>query len=365
MTNWACHFLIAADNNLREIGPRQVAQLGRANPNQVRVVVQLDIPEARARRFVHRDGKFVLLEPRLGTLKNLRAGHPSFLKNFLFASKRLRPAQHRAVILSSHGTGFMDLSVFPGHRGRGAWALGVDDTSRDFLDNNELAEGLAHVFQPRYRQRKPVILGCDACLMASVEAAHQLREYATYFVASQDMEPATGWPYDRILATFNNSVDPLQAAKNIVRVYGDATSKDDLATLSAVNLRFMSRLASALNRLGAVLTPLVETDIKFLAHAREKARAFANFDSIDLYGFVAALRARRAIRDAANAVLSTLEKAVVATSRNPRRSHAHGLSIYLPNGPVFDAYHDIPLSKAARRWHDFVVRYGARRAQPM
>ena len=381
MTQWACHLLIAADNDLASLVKGQVAQLGTADPNKVTVVAQLDTPTTRAERYVlNPDGKFALLGARSATSDNLDIGDPQVIINFLIAARHLRSAKYLAVIASSHGTGVTDLAKFGRKRSRAmhgeplkrpAWALGLDDTSRSFLDNNELAHALEYSYE-RFGHRRPDILGCDACLMASVEAAHQLRRCATYLVASQDNEPADGWPYKNILATFGGDVEPLQATMNIVREYGNETEKDDDATLSAVALDLMDQLASALDRLGEALLPLVKNNIRTLARAREDSRVVANFDSIDLYGYVEAVEtrvaesmpdgsARRAIRAAADSVAATLKHTVVATSRDPRQSRAHGLSVYLPNSPVFDAYDDIPLSEAAPHWHDFVVSYAAHR----
>ena len=206
--------------------------------------------------------------------------------------------------------------------------------------------------------------------MATVELAHQLRQCATFFVASQDNEPVEGWPYDEILKTFNNQVDVPDAAINIVDAYGRAT--DDEATLSAVDLRVMGDLATALDHLGDALLPFVSEELPVLARAREEARTFSNFDSIDLYGYLQGLKRhfrqsvnasvrRRKVMTAADAVLTTLDKAVIRTSKDPKLTGAHGLSVYLPNSLVMSAYHDLPLSTAAPGWHRFVVVYGALR----
>jgi hypothetical protein len=359
----------------------QVQKLSTADPDKVAVVAQLDTPKTRAKRYVlDRYRRFKLLPPKIGVDHNLDTGDPQVIINFLIAARRLRSADNLAVIASSHGTGFTDLAKFGRKRSRAmhgeplkrpAWALGLDDTSRSFLDNNELTYALEYSYE-HFGHRRPDILGCDACLMASVEAAHQLRRCAKYLVASQDNEPADGWPYEEILATFGADVEPPQAAVNIVREYARKTKDDDDATLSAVALDLMDQLASALDHLGTALLPLVKSNIRILARAREDSRVVANFDSIDLFGYARAVgtrvaeampddAARRAIRAAADSVTTTLKHAVIATSKDPEKSGAYGLSVYLPNSPVFDAYDDIPLSEAAPHWYDFVVSYGASR----
>src|SRR5213075_1034093 len=205
----------------------------------------------------------------------------------------------------------------------------------DILDNNELEFALER-FRKRtvHDFRKPDIIGCDACLTATVELTHQLREHADIFVGSQDNEPVDGWPYDAILKTLHDGVQPVHAAINIVDAYAAATAGQDDLTLSAIALDRMAPLATALNDLGTLLLPLVKTDLTALAVAREKTRVCANFDLIDLYGYVDAIRSsvsdNGVLQKAAQAVLDEIHRAVIATSDDPEDSGAHGLSVYLP-----------------------------------
>ena len=39
------------------------------------------------------------------------------------------------------------------------------------------------------------LIGFDACLMASVEMASVASPYAKYMVASEEVEPGSGWDY--------------------------------------------------------------------------------------------------------------------------------------------------------------------------
>jgi Clostripain family len=376
MTRWTSHYYVSADNSLRSTVPAALEQFRTTDPKKIQVVVQVDLPEQPAQRYVlNGDGEFVLLESKSRRNGSANTGDPKVFKNFLIAARHLRRRDRTMVVLNGHGTGIMELRPLtnghqrPSNGPRGAFALGLDRSSNDYLDNHETETVLKEAFQ---QHKKPDILGYDACLMAMVEIAHQLRKCASFFIASQDNETAAGWPYQAILRTFDDEVEPKRAAINIVRTYGAATKEDKDATLSAVALDQMDLLADALDQFGATLRPFVVQHIFDLARCRQKARVFANFDSIDLHEFVDAVKARffevlpdgikrRAILEAADAVLAALSLAVVATSRNPVESGANGLAVYLPNTPVIDAYHDLPLSKEAPRWYDFVTTYAQNR----
>lgn len=66
------------------------------------------------------------------------------------------------------------------------WIAAADDSSKDFLDNSELQWAFQ---QAALATGETVdIIGMDACLMAMVEVAYQLRNNATFLVASQEVE---------------------------------------------------------------------------------------------------------------------------------------------------------------------------------
>jgi hypothetical protein len=366
--------LVTADNNLFRLVDSELAELRTADPRRVKLVVQTDTPQQRAERHVTNDDGtlFLLRKRRFATDRNLNSGSVSVLRNFLVASRRLRTGDATALILNGHGTGIMRFP-FPPLNGNGdgngwkpaAYAFATDDSARDFLDNNEFESAMRATIREEY-----AIIGCDACLMAMVEVAHQLKEFGRYFVASQDNEAADGWPYRTILTKFGDDQDPEAVATAMVDAYRETTVTNPLATLSAVDLHQMDDLADDLNELGAALSPLVATQLRPIALARRSARAFANFDSIDLCGFVQGIKTeignstadaldRRKVIDAADQVLSTMDIAVKRLSKHPAASRANGLSIYLPNAPVIPAYDDLPLSKQAPSWHKFVSDYGA------
>lgn len=387
--DWNVLTAIAADNDLVGTAATGLDQLERVDSSKVSVVVQVDRAKG-TKRIVLEPGGLVPVE---GDLGNVNFGDPAELTRFLVAGKELRPAKQRAVFLSGHGTGIHDF-VFRGKpdrfteedlsklreltnrlttesHGRSdsrhlaeVFALGPDETAQDELNNQELEKGLLAALG---KEGPFAILGIHACLMGMVEVALQLRTCARYLIASQDSEGVGDWAYDQILGAFDQRVNPLTAAKRIVEIHGNATSKNPNATLSAVDLEKMEPLAKSLDALGYLLKPLVPKEMPLLITAREQARAFSNYEYVDLHGVVEAFRdavgPSRSIREAAKIVaaakrvLTALEKAVIQTSKDPKESRAHGLSVYLPNVPAIARYSEHSIKADAPGWHDFVIAY--------
>lgn len=392
--DWNVLAAIAADNDLVGTALTGLDQLEKADTSKVSVVVQADRASG-TQRFVLEPGGLVSVGGELG---NLNFGKAEVLTEFLTAGKKLRRAKYRAVFLSGHGTGIHEF-VF---RGKPAlkdfrftdthvaklrkvtnlltsdtearedsrllsefFDIGPDSSAQDELTNQELDKGLVAALG----QEGPfAILGLHACLMGMVEVALQLRKCARYLIASQDSEGVDDWAYDQVLGAFDQRVSPLTAAKRIVDIHGTATSKKPDATLSVVDLEKMDALAKSLDDLGKLLRPLVPGEMPLLIAARERARAFSNYEYVDLHGLVEAFRdafgASRIqeaskIVTAANRVLAALAKAVVHTSKVPEESRAHGLSVYLPNAIAISQYSDHSIKSDARGWHAFVVAYGA------
>src|SRR5207245_995784 len=68
------------------------------------------------------------------------------------------------------------------------------------------------------------VLGLDSCLMSMAEVAHEVRDYADYFVSSQGNIDDLGWPYRDIMEDLKANIDnahfgPKEFARTIVDDY--------------------------------------------------------------------------------------------------------------------------------------------------
>jgi len=83
----------------------------------------------------------------------------------------------------------------------------VGDFSGKSLDAIELGTCLEEI--TRRRGKSIDFLGFDLCLMSTIEIISELSEYTHYIIASEQTEPASGWPHNVVAAALSDSEIPL------------------------------------------------------------------------------------------------------------------------------------------------------------
>ena len=61
------------------------------------------------------------------------------------------------------------------------------------------------------------IIAFKDCFMSTLETAYELKDAATYLIASPDIVPVEGWPYDRMFEQLTRQTDAKLAAKALVK----------------------------------------------------------------------------------------------------------------------------------------------------
>ncbi|MCD6488404.1 MAG: hypothetical protein J7K21_04185 [Desulfurococcales archaeon] len=103
----------------------------------------------------------------------VNTGDPDTLKSFIEFVVGNYPAEHYMLIIWDHGGG----------PGGAAWDYSSDD---DYLTLKEIREAVEEAGVHLD------IIGFDACLMATIDAAYEFRNVADYLVASEETEPGHG-----------------------------------------------------------------------------------------------------------------------------------------------------------------------------
>ena len=253
--HWTILTYIAAHNNLDALGQRSLDQILQVGSTpQVRLAALYD-GTSRAARYIAGDpGTAAVKEP----LEDFDSGDGDALVDTARWAFKQCPAERYGLVLWSHGTGWRpeeieevakqargdkavdveeateraaapgSLSLFRGtlreilkKKTPAERAICFDDGTGHSLDTLEL-ERVAGEIQATIDQRLD-LLGMDACLMATVEVAYQLRQLVRYLVASEELVPGHSWPYDTILGEL--SADPQRPARDlatsVVRHYVD------------------------------------------------------------------------------------------------------------------------------------------------
>lgn len=197
-----------------------VIETGGANDWQ-----SYDIDSNAISRYEVIDGKLSLVEK----LDNASMGDKGTLSDFLIWGQEKFPSEHNMFIFWDHGAGPTEGVCF--------------DENYDF-DSLTLNE-LSSAFEKAGLSKKFDIIGFDACLMASIETAAIVKDYADYMIASEEIEPSGGWDYKALTEAFSSDKESLEVGKIVCDSYMEkckANGKDILSTLSVFDLSYTDEM---------------------------------------------------------------------------------------------------------------------------
>ncbi|MGH2689633.1 MAG: clostripain-related cysteine peptidase, partial [Actinomycetota bacterium] len=366
--HWTALIYMVADNDLEPFGIEDLNEM-EAAPDyaEVNVVVQVD----RSSRYDTTNGDWSTtrrMEVRpdsdtatvgslfLADLGEQNMGDPQTLADFLVWGVDTYPADHYLVVIWDHGYGW-------------SGGIGNDLGNGDHLSVTELGSALSvgadHLGRPFD------ILAFDACLMQQVDVLVEVAWVADFFVGAQNLEPATGWPYEEMVAALGanagNAPRAVAAAlsSSYMGFYG-TQGRSMMSAAGAAPLR--TTLVSALNRLAGELGALVEDPStmgqgsaeRAIWEARDRSPAMFITDYIDLGDFARRLegdaRLPSSARAAATAVRSAVNATVFAEAHSVYQPGLTGITVYLPATSVPLRYSETRWAREGL-WDEFVVAY--------
>ncbi len=184
--------------------------LERTLPENVRLLVCTGGTESWALDFIDTsyieyyrlgdENEYTLLEQ----MPSASMGNPATLGNFLRYGVQNYPADRYGAIIWNHGGGMNGVAFDELYDG-------------DPLTTAELAEAFD------YCGMHMEMIGFDACLMATLECAIALSPYASYMVASEEIEPGTGWDFTALLAAIAKTA--ISTARRLARSFATAIMK--------------------------------------------------------------------------------------------------------------------------------------------
>lgn len=378
--------------------------------NEVAIVVQFDDYSSAStlRRIITPLGKLSQEE----IIPNQNMGSPKTLTDFIVWGITNAPAEQIAVILWGHGTGWKEEDIYAFARQKGAEKLkqevrstpkwkkltaslffssimpilalpdqkkrGVcfDDASLDFLNNADLKQAFYQA--EKQTGQKVSLIGMDACLMGMLEVAYQLRHHSQVMIASQEVAPLYGWPYQAILQglTKRPTMSPKELGQLIVQEvkqhFKAHRGFGPRMTLSAVDLTQMGTLSSALKPLTAELCQGLEQkdfylDKRAIPLARKRVQKFRDKEYVDLHHFLTQLQQEYQYVGRNSQLKEELTNTL--NLLNPQRPNplvlanfvwgkkadgANGLSIYLPKKKCSLFYKELDFEEVG--WGKFVRR---------
>lgn len=362
---WTYLVYLAADNTLSDMADFNVQQMLAANSSaDVRVVVQGEqstqyTPDASPDTL-----RGLITQGALGLASmggNVNMADRQTLADFIKWGKQNYPADRYAVVLWSHG---------------GGWK--ADKAARGVLQDLGSGAGMMSVRDVAWALQEAGgvdLVNFDACLMAMFEVAYEMRHAARVMVASQEVIPGTGNPYDAVLNRLvaNPTQDAAALAAGIVADY-DAFYRArtrDAATLSAIDLTRLDALDAEVRETAALLQASLATERLNIEAARDASAHYNYPSNHDLIAFATELstRAGSAALRAQAAELAAAARAAVLANRvfvTPGSTVAgsNGLAIYIPSADTttaeeLSAYRsslasNVPVGDG-KTWSDFVT----------
>ena len=262
-------------------------------------------------RYRVKQGGLETLDAKVGKKSMVE---PDTLSDFIQFTAENYPADRYFLILWDHGggslTGYGYDELFPG----GSMSLDGINTA---LKNGGV---------------KFDIIGFDACLMATLETALVAEQYGDYLIASEAVEPGTGWYYTNWLSELSAdpAMDSLDVGKQIIDDYVKMSGSNSQTTLSLTDLAELSgTVPGAFNAFSSSTSQLISGDgYSTVATARSGSRDFSTssrINQIDLIHFTENMNTTES-----NALATVLRGAVKYNRNSTTISHANGLSIYFP-----------------------------------
>lgn len=374
---WTFAVYMAADNNLAYSGVLDLFEMERVgSSDELNVVVQAEFSEHhmvlddgsglvaldpsdlglqtyQTSRFrVTADGDPYLVDSAQQVIGDRDMAGTEALANFIKWVKSDYPAEHYALVLWNHGSG---------------WAGALQDESANhYMTMPELEDALIQ------GGLKLDIINFDACLMGMYEVAALIKDHAEFMVASEHTIPGLGNPYHMVLADLarDPGMSPRELASSMVDDFESWYSmQDESITLSALDLSQFEQLDVMVGELGRLLfdgiTTGMETDA--IEQARSAARYYHETSHKDFYHFLENIElfcTSADIRGKAGEIKDHISSSLVInnTWKNStlgmEMSGSHGVAVLVPSpGDLPDSGRSSLdyYTYAHENWKDFVT----------
>jgi hypothetical protein len=191
-------------------------------------------------------------------------GDPQALVEFVQWGQRYYPADHYYLAIAANGNGIA--------------GLGPDDhpVAGDYLSPAELAAALKSITNDG---AAPIdVVHYDASLMAMLENAYEIRDYADYLVASQNLL-VDAFAYGDYVDGVTEDTTAQDLAAKVANDY-DTWSAGYIRTISAIDLNHAESVAFWLDRLAGGLMTQVSPEV--LRQIRSQVQKLDANGSIDL-----------------------------------------------------------------------------------
>ncbi|MCF7799564.1 hypothetical protein K9M16_01035 [Candidatus Babeliales bacterium] len=389
--DWNFFVYAAANNDLFKSAIRNITQMMEVGSSQnINILVQLDTyGKNEVSRYYVAKNKLIPLDVQKNSPDSI-SGTPANLYNFAKWGIENFNAKHQAFVIWDHGCGIEDPSIwgkivsnFTIFKDKG---IAFNTTHQTYLTNQNLKDVLELISKNLLANKKIDILAMDACNMAMLEVASQIKNAANFMIGSENIEPAAGWNYKKVLSPFEKkSMTPEEFSKHIVKEYkSEYEYKNIKYTQSALNLEKIDSLEKNMNETANYLLELLKSRdknkiislIKKVRNNRQLTTTFpddaysSDGSYIDIYHFYKSLlekinqslssfKEKDLIQNLSSVLyygLHLIMENVIENVADTSISNAKGLAIYFPKQKIHSSYLKTVFAQN-NNWKNFLKEY--------
>jgi hypothetical protein len=308
--------------------------------DDVNVVVQVaSLNREQTERVVVEKGNHTVVQK----LPRVDMGDYNELNKFIEWAVTNYPAKKYFIDVWNHGSGWHDIEINNTRGHFNTQDVSFDSISGNFITTEQMGKVMKSF--SKLIGHKVDLYGNDACLMAMIEIVAEFTDSVSYFASSQEIEPAAGWPYDKMLArlTSNPSINGGELGsiltEEYLKRYPDDFSNPAGSTFATIDVSKVDALIESISNLRNSLMGLGADQKEALLNVAISTHRFQVSDYKDLYDFISKLEKnmdlglnKSVLRDVKSAFKDVMVKNVTSETQED----AHGLSIWIP---TYDEYY--------------------------
>lgn len=336
---WTFMIFLNGNNNLDDYGEANIKAMEKVGSNDdVNIVVQWASMSKQkvTRLYIQKSSdSSQVTSPVIEDLGHVDMGNPESLEAFIKWTVKNYPADHYFIDVWNHGGGW--------ERKRLAGVTNKDISWDELTGNSISTEQLGHVMARASRLigHKVDIYGSDACLMGMAEVANEMSDSVKYFVGSQELEPAQGWPYATFLARWeaSSNATAVDITRMLTDEYVKAYSPGGVyprrdVTFSAFDLRKLPELNEKMRTLGVTMRNAGPAARQAILTNAKKAQTFGYLDYADLIDVLSLLsnstHQQSLQQEELDSAIAAAKAMIIANKGTSRYARATGLSVWMP-----------------------------------
>lgn len=369
---WTIMVYLNAKNDLERFGIKDMNEMEKVGSDEnINIVVQMgrikgydssngDWTGVR-RYYVTKDtDPYIINSQLIEDLGEVDMGSYKTLIEFGKWAKRNYPAKRYFLIIWNHGTGwekgFNERITTKG--------ISYDEVTKNHINTPQLGMALKEI-------GKVDIVGFDACLMGMAEVLYEIKDYATYIIASEETEPGDGYNYDGFLAKLASkpTMGPLELAKAVVDAYiAYYQSTGHGTTQAVIRAEKMYGLLKAVNEFAYALSQVGDKNL--IRSALAKTQSYAMRDNKDLAHFASLIYSSTTdptLKEKAKGLYDYIKTKLVAYNRYTNGgygwwwggsdySNSNGIAIYFPSYSIAQGYTELQWARDSN-WDEFLQWY--------